>query len=479
MSKYITKNLFLSTLQCPTYGFLQQLQPPLEQLSPADQLRIEEGIEVQERARTLYPEGVLVSGDNKTASMTTQQLLNDPSIETIFEATFINTPYVTKADILLRKSTGWEIIEIKSNVNLSDELIDDLAYTTMICRKTGLDITSCSLLLINKEYRLGMSDEKLFVEKDITTEVFERVVEFEKSYARIAGILSNEEQPAPELKWECKHCEIFTDCCGEGIDNHIFDLPRISHTKFCQLKNMEVFEIGAIPADFELTDNQEIVRSAVISGEPVIDSDGLRKALDSIVQPVYYLDFETVQTAIPLYEGIAPYTQIVTQYSLHSKSGIVVEHREYLAQADRDCRRELAERLVDDCGSEGSIVVYSSFEKTVINGLAMLFPDLSEDLSKLVGRLVDLYKIIRNCYYHPGFHGSYSIKKVLPVLVPGLGYDGMAIGNGLDASAQYAYMSRGRYDREEMERIRGELLEYCELDTLAMVRLEEGLREVV
>ena len=474
MSKLITKNLFLSTLQCPTYGHLQ-LSQPNQPTSPADQLRIDEGNEVQQRARLLYPDGILIQGNNITASQTTQELLSDPTTDTIFEATFINNAYITKADILIRDNSSWKIVEIKSNVNLSDDLISDLAYTTMISRKAGLDISSCSLLLVSKEYRLGMSDEELFAENDVTEKVFERVGEFEKSYDRIAGILSNKETPANELKWECKKCDIFLECCGEGIDNHIFDLPRLSHTKYCQLRDDDILRINDIPEGFELTDTQEIVRKAVVSGEPVIDREGLRKALESIVYPVYFLDFETTQTCIPLYEGVAPYSQIATQYSLHIKSGKILDHKEYLADASRDCRRELAERLIDDCGSEGSILVYTSFEKTIINALSKLFPDLSEELGKLVDRLVDLYKIIRENYYEVGFHGSYSIKKVLPVLVPDMGYDDLEIGNGLDASAVFSFMSRGRYSREEISRTREQLLRYCGVDTMAMVRVWERL----
>ena len=476
MSKYITKNLFLSTLTCPTFGWLQRHQPPVEDLSPADQLRIDEGVEVQQRARSLFPDGVMISGDNITASKTTQKFLKDQSIDTIFEATFLSDPYVTKADVLARDNSQWKIIEIKSNVNLSDDLIDDLAYTTMVAGKAGLDISSCSLLLVNKEYRLGMADEELFVEHDVTEEVLERVGEFEQLYDHVIGVLSQEEKPTPFLKWQCKNCEIFEECCGEGIENHIFDLPRLSHTKYCQLRDLEVLRINDIPEECELTPTQEIVRKAVVSGEVIVDRDGKRDALYSIVYPAYYLDFETMQTCIPLYEGMAPYAQVPTQYSLHicSEAGKVDEHREYLAQADRDCRRELAERLIGDCGSEGSIVVYTSFEKTIINRLADLFPDLAEDLGRLVDRLVDLYKIIRDNYYHPGFHGSYSIKKVLPVVVPGLGYDGMDIDNGLDASAEYAYMAMGRYDDEEEVRIREQLKLYCGRDTEAMVRLEGG-----
>ena len=132
-------------------------------------------MEVQQRARLLYPDGVLIYGNNKTAPKNTQSLFSDRNIETIFEATFITNDYITKADILLRQSTGWKIIEIKSNLNLSKALIDDLAYTTMIAKKTGVDITSCSLLLVNKEYRLGMPDKKLFIENDVTDKVFEKV----------------------------------------------------------------------------------------------------------------------------------------------------------------------------------------------------------------------------------------------------------------------------------------------------------------
>jgi len=146
-----------------------------------------------------------------------------------------------------------------------------------------------------------------------------------------------------------------------------------------------------------------------------------------------------------------------------------------LADPGQDCRRELAENLIRDCGSEGSIVVYTSFEKTIINALAGSFPDLKDEMERIVRRLVDLCDILRRNYYHPEFHGSYSIKKVLPVVVPDMGYENMAVDNGLDASALFAYMARGRYDREEAERVRDNLLEYCGVDTMAMVRLVQEL----
>ena len=260
----ITKNLFLSTLTCPTYGYHQHHQPTQQSQSPSDQLRIEEGIEIHQKAQSLYPNGALISGTIKTCISKTKQLLSYPDITTIFEATFHTTPYITKADILTRDHSQWKLIEIKSAVNQDQEHIDDMAYTAFVAQQSGLEISSYCLLLVSKDYRLGMPDKDLFVEIDVSDEVSQRASEFSLLSNDINQVLNSEEQPAPELKWECRNCELFSECCGAGINNHIFELPRISHTKFCQLKDMGVVDIEEIPEDYKLTDNQEIVRQAVL-----------------------------------------------------------------------------------------------------------------------------------------------------------------------------------------------------------------------
>jgi hypothetical protein len=182
-------------------------------------------------------------------------------------------------------------------------------------------------------------------------------------------------------------------------------------------------------------------------------------------------------TALPLYPEIAPHAQVVTQYSVHEcgKPGRADRHFEYLADPSRDCRRKLAERLVADLGTEGSVVVYSSFERQRIGELARLFPDLAGPLAAISERLFDLLQVVRAHYYHPAFHGSYSIKTVLPVLVPDMTYEGMAIGDGGAAMARFARMALGRCSRAECEATRRELLAYCGQDTMAMVRLHERL----
>jgi len=478
---FITKELFLAALACPTRGWRQRNDTAPNSLSPADQLRIQEGMEIHRRARRLFPEGVMVGGSNQECLKQTKDLLSNPRTTSICEATFVHGDYIVKADILIRTGSHWKLIEVKSNVNDTPELVDDLAYTVFVASGAGLPISSCSLFLINKEFRLGMPNEKLFKEIDHTNDALVRAAEYQDRSSEIAEALSSSEEPFPELQLECRKCDIFDQCVGLGIRNHIFELPRISHTKFCQLKDLDIESIEDIPTDFALTEMQSRVRGAVQTGLAYVDGDGLSNALRSIKYPAHYLDFETVQTCLPLYGGVSPYEQLATQYSIHicDETGEVVGHREYLADPARDCRRILAENLIQDCGRQGSIVVYTSFEKTIIRGLGVLFPDLGDDLDGLIGRLFDLCQVLRQFVYHQDFGGSFSIKKVLPVVVPYMGYAGMAIDNGLDASAIFAYLARGKFRGREAEKVRRNLLEYCGLDTLAMVMLVQELSRML
>ncbi len=186
-------------------------------------------------------------------------------------------------------------------------------------------------------------------------------------------------------------------------------------------------------------------------------------------------------TAIPLYPDMTPYTPLPTQYSIHkcSEPGHAIAHSEYLADPGRDCIRELAEHLIFNLKGEGSIIVYTSFERTIINGLARVYPNLVADLNLLIDRMVDLEAIIRKNFYHPRFHGRTSIKRTLPVLVPEMSYEGLEIGDGHTAMAVFALLALGKYEYSEVETLKRNLLEYCKQDTLAMVKLHEQLLEYV
>lgn len=480
--KNVSKQIFSNAVVCPTLGWLSRSGEITEAgLTPGERFRIEQGIEIGRRARELYPDGSLIEDmDSVSASRETKRLMNEPSVSIIFEGAFLIDGFVARADILKRGAKGWHLIEVKSSVNDREEFIDDMAYTAMVIDRCGFNTSNVSLLLVSKDFRLGMENEELFVEIDHTEEVLARVEEFKPFWQQIEEITRAPVKPEPQLIFECRKCELFQECLGRGIENHIFDIPRLSQSKFNELAELGTVCIEDIPNGFPLTENQARVRDCVQTKRPFV-GDGLKSDLKSISRPAYYLDFETVMTAIPLYPDIAPYTQIPTQYSIHkcSNVGLVIKHLEYLADPSRDCRRELAENLINDLGEDGSIIIYSNFEKAVINSLGRLYPDLSGKLNPLLERMIDLAAIIGKNYYHPDFHGRTSIKVVLPVVVPDMSYDEFEIADGDSAMAVFAYLALGKYEDREAEIMKGNLLDYCKQDTLAMVKLHQRLAEYV
>lgn len=442
---------------------------------------MEEGLRVHAMARELYPSGVIISAsDTGSAAHKTRGLMDEPNTSVIFEGTFLADDFATKADILIRREDGWHLIEVKSSVNEKPEFIDDMAYTAMVMDRFGTSIGKISLLLVSKDYRLGMPTQSFFVELDQTENVLQQVELFKPQWDMIEQITRHPNEPVRELQLVCRKCGYFDGCLGEEIENHIFDIPRLSQGKFDKLKALGIVCIDDIPDGFDLTDNQARVRDCVKTRQPIV-GQGLKAGLDAIIWPAYYLDFETVKTAIPLYPDIAPHSQIPTQYSIHkcSEPGQIINHSYYLADPRRDCRRELAESLIKDCGGDGSIIIYTSFEKTIIRGLTEAYPDLAGELNSLVDRMVDLEAIIKKSFNHPGFRGSTSIKKTLPALVPDVSYDSLEVSDGDSASTVFAYIAAGKYIGDEAERLKDNLLEYCKQDTFGMVRLHESLMEHV
>lgn len=479
----VSKEIFLNSLVCPTLGWLLRMrrEEVSRELTLGERFRIEQGIEIHRSARELYPDGFLIDDMKMSSALKkTKDLMKDPKVSTIFEGIFFVDRFVAKVDILKRKGKGYHLIEVKSSVNDKGEFIDDMAYTAMVVDRCGFDISTVSLLLVSKDFRLGMKNEDLFVEIDHTEEVLDRVEVFKPFWEQIEEITKKSVKPKPELRFECRKCELFKECLGKGIDNHIFEIPRLSQKKFNQLIELDIVHIDAIPDRFPLTEIQAMVRDCVRTKKPFIGNT-LKSELKSISWPAYYLDFETVMTAIPLYPDFAPYTQIPTQFSIHkcSEPGCVIDHFEYLADPTKDCRRELAENLINHLKGKGSIIVYGNFEKNIVTGLSRVYQDLSRGLNSLVDRMIDLEAIIRKNYYHPDFHGSISIKSTLPVLVPDISYDDLEIADGDSAMAAFAFLARGKYDDREAEIMKRNLLEYCKRDSLAMVRLHQQLVEYV
>jgi CRISPR/Cas system-associated exonuclease Cas4 (RecB family) len=483
MKETITKSDWLAAEQCVAkawFGLRTASTPPNE----AELFRMEQGQEIGRLARELYPNGILVSKTGvKTAAEVTQELIADRSIETLFEAAFGAGCFVAKADLLRRQNGDWHVLEVKSSFSDTSkikELIDDLAYTVMVLRRAGLQIVRASLVLLSRNYRFGDGSDRLFEMIDKTAEVNDRVAKFEGGADSIAHALFDDTPPAPALVSACRSCAFFdAECLGSGLAHTVLEIPGLHHTKLKRLSAEGIIDLSHVPDDLKLNERQERAKHAALSGNTVVEP-GLGAALQSIDWPCHYLDFETVATVLPVYDGHGCHRQVLTQFSIHHRESVNAEprHSEYLAVATKDCERELAEALIDKVGDRGSIIVYSNFEETRIKALRDAFPDLAKGLQAILDRLTNLLSIIEDNVYHPDFRGSFSIKNVLPALVPTLSYAGLDVADGDTAITRFARMARGDISGDDVQITRKHLLDYCKLDTFAMVRLHETLGQL-
>jgi len=240
---------------------------------------------------------------------------------------------------------------------------------------------------------------------------------------------------------------------------------------------MGIESIRDVPDDFELTEIQRRACTSVQTGEPWF-GDELGEVLSGLKYPVCFMDFETVNPAIPRCAGMRPYDQLPFQFSVHSQKEPVatLEHHDFLARDASDPRREFISSLCHALGESGSIVVYSSFESQRLSDLAAWLPEYAERINAIQARLFDLLPVVREHTYHAAYAGSYSIKSVFPALVPGMTYEGMEVADGTEAGLAWESLVRGSLDQAERERIEKALLAYCGQDTLALVRLVESLR---
>ncbi len=479
----MTKHVYLEARKCLRRGWFARNAPEAIATDEASQFHADEGVEVGLQARHLYPDGVAVEWIGLPGTLArTRQLMNDPNVNVIFEATFATDSYVTRADLLRRHELGWKIGEVKSSVakpEVEDDLLDDLCYTVMAASRCGVNVTGASLLQINPAYRLGMPAEALFREADQTEAVNERLAEFSALWAAARDGTDSPGPPEATPCTACSDCPYYDDqCFGRDVDYSVRNLPRLQRPRLVGLLDAGILDKRNVAGEFlaSLNERHQGIVQCVKSGMPYV-SPKLRAELEAVRWPAYYLDFETVKTSLPLYPGVAPHAQVPTQFSVHrcSAPGVVDGHAEYLADPACDCRRHFAERLITELGAAGSIIVYSGFERRIIGELAANFPDLADALRAIQTRLFDLLPIVREHYYHPAFHGSFSIKTVLPALVPAMSYSSLAIADGDTAAVKFAKMARGCYGPEECAAIRRNLLTYCAQDTMAMVEVHRAL----
>ena len=474
--------------QCPLRLYNDVFRRDLAAPFSDTQLAIfDRGTAIGELAQQRYPGGVLVGfkpWERAQAVAETRRLIDDPSIPAIFEAAFEHEGVFVRVDVLLRNEDGWDLIEVKAATRPEKEVFQlDAAVQHWVVTGAGLTVDRAGVLVLNREYVYPGGDydlEELFVLGDATEfcqSMHERIAEQVTGFHQM---LAAELPPQIEVGDHCfspYECPYYANCT-EGMrfpDNPIDHLYRLNSTRREQLQAIGVETISDIPDDFDLTPMQERIRQAVVTGRSWQSPD-LARVLEEPTWPLCHLDFEAWQPALPPYPGMRPFQAIPFQFSLHIEQpdGSLI-HRDYLHEQQSDPRRPLAEALLEAIGETGSIVVYSSYERRMIHELANHLPDLRDRLLALADRLWDLLPVVRNHYYHPDFRGSFSIKNVLPALLPDEGWSELEIADGLEAAVAYeqALATTDPISRKWAFR---NLRAYCAQDTLAMVKLMRALR---
>jgi hypothetical protein len=478
----ITKSKFLAGTQCLKRLYWIVHSPELAvQPDDSNQSIIEQGREVGLLARKMYPGGVTVeSRDRNQAIRMTRELIANPEIPAIFEGAFEHEDVFVRVDILQRcGDQRWMLIEVKSNTGVKDCHLADVAIQHRVVRGSGVDLAESCLAHVDRDYvyQGGSIDaHRFFKIRNLTRQAESAQPEVGIQLQSEFRILTMPKAPQIPAGRQCGDpftCEFFDHCNPPLPDDHISRLPRIHASTVTKLFDLGVESIHDIPETYELTERLRRVCTSVQTRTPWYGPD-LSDELGKISYPVYFMDFETINPTIPRFPGIRPYDQLPFQWSIHvqRQPGAAAEHFEFLANDTNDPRRAFISTLTDALRDSGSIVVYSQqFESQRLSELAAWLPEFAGPIEKIQRRLWDLLPVIRNHVYHPEFGGSFSLKGVLPALVPEMTYDGMEVADGQAAGLAWESIVAGGCSETERQQKRKALLEYCCQDTLAMAGL--------
>ena len=487
----LSKSRVLAGLQCHKRLYLQLSAPALAVApSTAQAFLFAQGHEVGRLAQQAFPGGVALDAGRAPlgeAVARTAALVRDPAVPAIFEATFRHDDVLVRVDVLARTAGGrWRLIEVKSGTGVRAHYLPDVAIQRHVLAGCGLDVEAAAVMHVDREYVYGggaLDVTRLLTIVDVTAEIRELEGELPRLLAAMRGALAGETPPAIAPGPHCKTpwvCEFYDQCNVPLPDDHLANLPGLHGRRLADLLARGIARIGDLPDDIPLSPRQELARRAVVGGGPLF-AEGLGNELAALSYPIAFMDFETLAPAIPRFPGMRPYDGIPFQWSLHvvRGPGAAPEHQHFLHPDAGDPRRRFLETLAAAVGDRGSIVVYSGFEAGRLADLAGWLPDLAAISERIRTRLWDLLPVMRRHVYHPRFLGSFSLKRVLPALVPTLGYDGMEVAEGSQAGPTWDRLVMGRADGSlapvEAARLERALRDYCRQDTLGMVELVRAL----
>lgn len=487
---WMSKSLFMMGKQCPKALWLRRNRPELMEQDEGLAAVFQNGHDVGALAQELFPGGVMVPGEGMSIpdqiEMTQQEM--SAGTKVIYEAAFHHDGIFFKADILVKKGRYWHMYEVKAGTRPKGQFIQDIALQYYVAKGANVELSKAHLVHINTSYvreKRKIDPHGLFTIVDVTPTIKELQPQIEKDIKRLKKILGGKE-PDIDIGPQCDNPYAcwFQDHCWDHVpEKSIFEIADVGKPNVWQLYKEGILLMKDVPRE-HLGWRQQLQVDYLRKLKPFVNKEAVREFLTRIEYPLSFLDFETAGYAspVPIFIGTSPYQQTPFQFSLHvmEKEGGPLRHKEFLHDGNSAPHEDFVEALLDLLPKKGSIIAWNKkFEIGVLREQAARFPKKRETIEAVIERFVDLmepYK--KKDVYHGKFNGSYSIKAVLPALVPELSYKDLEIGDGGTASAQWMMM-RGIEDLEGREAIRKNLLKYCCLDTLAMVRILEWMEKAV
>ncbi len=472
-------------LECPLYGWLAKHKREL--LENDEKLNMVLGQETEKLAQGLFKKGVEVESYYEAGSIETIKLINEGAT-VIYQAQAMTTKYLARTDILVKKKDGWHLYEVKSASNFKNHqknYTHDVMFQSTAFKLAGINLKSMNLIHVNNQYifdkKKGLDVEKLFVVVNLTDIIMKGMDNELKEMEKAHKILTSNTKPkipAPVKKFEyglppLMHKEYYKDI----PDYSIYDLAgSLKQDKVNELVSKGILKMTDIPKDYDLSSKQlHQIKLTKKKGDDIF-KPAIEAELNDLVFPLYFLDYETISSPIPLFDGTKPWQQIPMQYSLHilNKPDGKLKHYEYLHTDKSSPFKPIAKHLREQIGDKGTVIAwYMSFEKGRNAEIGEMVPKFKDFMTDLNNRMYDLMMIFKNNYDDYRFKGSFSLKAVLPTLLPKYSYKDLDIQNGSDAMDMIYNLVFGK--TENKEQLKKWALNYCERDTLVMVKLYEFL----
>lgn len=485
----LSKSQYIRGLQCPKSLWLHKFHPDLrDAVDQGRQAAFDSGTNVGQLAQDLFPGGVEIAFEDGTLEeqiARTRELMS-AGVAVLYEATFRHNGLLVKTDILRRTVDGWELYEVKSSSGLKEIYLEDIALQYHVLTGVGISVVRAGLVHIDTGYiRQGaLEPEKLFAIQDLTDQVVAHQSDIEANLERLRAALAGGTTDT-DIGPHCfapYECDFRGHCWAHIPENSVFDLRDHGRPDAFDLYRRGIVHLRDVPAA-ELGWRQQLQVAGTLRRQNRVDTDAVRSFLESLWYPLCFLDFETTYlTPVPLFDGTRPYEQVPFQFSLHviDNPGGEPRHSAFLASAEEDPQEEFMRALIAALPENACILTYNQvFETRILTDLAHRLPHWRNEVDRLIATIRDLMVPFRNrsVYLWPQ-NGSYSIKAVLPAMVPELSYEGLPVADGAAASQAYLRL-RATPDEAERETLRSHLLDYCHLDTWGMVRIVGKLQEMI